>query len=302
MVRSRLSSNVSLLREVNDSLLAHGGKMMRPQLCLLMARACGVPGDDTRRFAAAVELLHNSTLLHDDVADNSPTRRGIPTVMSLMGPVPAVLVGDFWLARSIDVVLNSRHRDWAITAFAKTLGDLAEGEMLQQQKAFSCDTTEVDYLQIIYCKTASLFEVACTSAAVSVDASQELYSAAQAYGKALGMAFQIKDDILDYSGGDLGKPAGRDLAERKITLPLLGAIKGSADSDAMRSLVKGIPDHPENQEAITAFVRENGGMEYAQDKLHGYISDAMEALSAIPSSKAKEMLEEFARLNEIREK
>lgn len=302
MVRSRLSSNVSLLREVNDSLLAHGGKMMRPQLCLLMARACGVPGDDTRRFAAAVELLHNSTLLHDDVADNSPTRRGIPTVMSLMGPVPAVLVGDFWLARSIDVVLNSRHRDWAITAFAKTLGDLAEGEMLQQQKAFSCDTTEEDYLQIIYCKTASLFEVACTSAAVSVDASQELFSAAQAYGKALGMAFQIKDDILDYSGGDLGKPAGRDLAERKITLPLLGAIKGSADSDAMRSLVKGIPDHPENQEAITAFVRKNGGMAYAQDKLHGYISDALEALSAIPSSKAKEMLEEFARLNEIREK
>ena len=302
MVRSRLSSNVSLLQEVNDSLLAHGGKMMRPQLCLLMARACGVPGDDSRRFAAAVELLHNSTLLHDDVADNSPTRRGVPTVMSRLGPVPAVLAGDFWLARSIDVVLNSRHRDWAITAFAKTLGDLAEGEMLQQQKAFSCDTTEEDYLQIIYCKTASLFEVACTSAAVSVDASQELYSAAQAYGKALGMAFQIKDDILDYSGGDLGKPVGRDLAERKITLPLLGAIKGSADSDAMRSLVKGIPEHPENQETITAFVRENGGMEYAQDKLHGYISDALDALSDIPSSRAKELLEEFARLNEIREK
>ena len=302
LVRSRLSSSVGLLQEVNDSLLAHGGKMMRPQLCLLMARACGEPGDDSRRYAAAVELLHNSTLLHDDVADNSDLRRGVPTVMSRMGAVPAVLVGDFWLARSIDVVLKSKHLDWALPAFAKTLGDLAEGEMLQQQKAFSCDTTEEDYLQIIYCKTASLFEVACTSAAVSVDVTPELFEAAKAYGKALGMAFQIKDDILDYTGGDLGKPGGQDLSERKITLPLLGALKGSPEEESVRSMLKDLPEHPENGAAIVAFVKENGGLDYARKVLHSYIDAAISALAPIPESQEKAMLREFALLNETREK
>ena len=125
LVRSRLSSSVQLLQEVNDSLLEHSGKMMRPCLCLLMARACGVPNDDTRRYAAAVELLHNSTLLHDDVADDSDMRRGVPTVKSWLGSVPAVLVGDWWLARSINMVLDSTHSTWAVPAFSNTLADLA---------------------------------------------------------------------------------------------------------------------------------------------------------------------------------
>ena len=302
LVRSRLSSSVKLLEDVNGSILEHGGKMMRPALCLLMARACGVPSDDTIRYAAAVELMHNSSLLHDDVADASMIRRGVPTVMSLYGPVPAVLVGDFWLSRSVDTILGSTHRDWALPAFSKTLGDLAEGEMLQQQKAFSADTTEDDYRQIIYCKTASLFELSCAAAAVSVNASSELFEAALSYGRAVGMAFQIRDDILDYDGGDIGKPSGHDLAERKITLPLLGALRGCSDAEAVREMVRGIPEHPENVAAVTALVRENGGLEYAWKILHGYIDEAIAALDVLPPSQAKEYLAEFGHLNETREK
>lgn len=302
LVRSRLSSSVKLLEDVNGSILEHGGKMMRPALCLLMARACGVPSDDTIRYAAAVELMHNSSLLHDDVADASMIRRGVPTVMSLYGPVPAVLVGDFWLSRSVDTILGSTHRDWALPAFSKTLGDLAEGEMLQQQKAFSADTTEDDYRQIIYCKTASLFELSCAAAAVSVNASSELFEAALSYGRAVGMAFQIRDDILDYDGGDIGKPSGHDLAERKITLPLLGALRGCSDAEAVREMVRGIPEHPENVAAVTALVRENGGLDYAWKVLHSYIDEALAALSALPSSKEKELLTEFGHLNETRNK
>ena len=302
LVRSRLSSSVPLLQEVNGSILEHGGKLMRPALCLLMARACGNPTDDTLRYAAAVELMHNSSLLHDDVADASMIRRGVPTVMSLHGPVPAVLVGDFWLARTVDTILGSVHHDWAVPAFSKTLGDLAEGEMLQQQKAFSCDTTEDDYRQIIYCKTASLFELSCAAAARSVDAAPELFEAAKSYGRAVGMAFQIRDDIMDYEGGDIGKPSGHDLLERKITLPLLGALRSSDDTAAVREMVRSIPEHPENAAAVVALVREKGGLEYARKALHGYIDEAIAALDVLPSSETKDLLAEFGYFNETRNK
>ena len=302
LVRSRLSSSVRLLQDVNESLLESGGKMARPSLCLLMARACGDVAEDTRRFAAGVELLHNSTLLHDDVADAADFRRGVPTVRSLYGPVPAVLVGDFWLARSLDLILESGHRNWALKAFSKTLVDLSEGEMLQQQKAFQCDTTEEDYLRIIYCKTASLFELSCRAAAVSVDASPQVTDAAGAYGRALGIAFQIKDDILDYTGGDIGKPSGLDLAERKITLPLLGALRSSGEEKAVREMLRSLPEHPENRAAISGFVSRHGGIDYARKALHSYIEAALAALSFLPESEERNALEEFAHLNEIREK
>ena len=302
LIHNRLSSQVALLDSVNEGLLANSGKMARPTLCLLMARACGGCTEDTRLFAASVEILHNSTLLHDDVADQSDTRRGVPTVMSLYGPVPAVLVGDFWLSRAVDLVLDASHSTWAIRACAKVLTDLSEGEMLQQERSFKCDTTEEDYLKIIYCKTASLFELSCTSAAKSVDASPEFFSAASRYGKALGMAFQIRDDILDYTGSDLGKPVGLDLRERKIPLPLLGALKGCSDPAAVRRKVNEIPEHPEYQTELAGFVRSEGGIEYAQGVLHDYISTAIGALSPLPPSREKEYLKQFALLNELRTK
>lgn len=302
LIRNRLSSKVELLCSVNEGLLENAGKLLRPSLCLLMSRACGRTNENSRLYAAAVEMLHNSTLLHDDVADGSDTRRGVPTIMSLYGPVPAVLVGDFWLARTLDLVVQSEHTDWALHAFAKTLTDLSEGEMLQQEKSFVCSTTEEDYLRVIYCKTASLFELSCMCAAKSVGASEEFYEAASKYGRALGMAFQIRDDILDYDGSDLGKPVGMDLKERKITLPLLGALKGAAHPEEIRKMVLEMPENPQNQQKVAAFVEAGGGVAYAQEALHDYLSSAIEALSPLPASKEKDYLEQFALLNEMRTK
>ena len=213
-----LESDIDLLNRTNGSILEHGGKKLRPMLSLLVARALSSEGaqlsEDSIRYATAVELLHNATLLHDDVADRSDTRRGVPTVMSLLGSSAAVLVGDFWLVRAVDEVLSAEnHKLEVIALFSKTLSDLAEGEMFQLQKAGSDDTTEEDYLKIIYCKTASLFVTACVAAAKSVNAAPQQEEMMRRYATALGIAFQIKDDILDYAGGDLGKPVGQDLRE-----------------------------------------------------------------------------------------
>jgi len=186
MIRSSLDSDIELLNWTNAYILSHGGKQLRPLLALLMARACGggpLPADSIR-YAAAVELLHNATLLHDDVADGSMIRRGSPTVASLLDPEHSVLVGDYWLVKAVDLVLGAdRNVTEVIRLFAGTLARLAEGEMLQLQKAASADTSEEDYLRIIGDKTGSLFETACLSAAISVDASAEWKRVAVEYAR-----------------------------------------------------------------------------------------------------------------------
>jgi octaprenyl-diphosphate synthase len=174
--------------------------------------------------------------------------------------------------------------------------------MLQQEKAFSGNISEEDYFKIIYCKTASLFELSCTAAAKSVDAPPEFFSAASDYGKAVGMAYQIKDDILDYDGFDLGKPVGVDLQEGKITLPLLGALKGASNADEIRQMVLDIPSNPQNRQVVADFVKTGGGVQYAQEVLRDYVSKAIDALSKLPPSKERDYLEQFARLNEMRTK
>ena len=302
-MREALHTDISLLATTNEGLLSHSGKLVRPILTMLMARACaGYCSADTIRFATTVELLHNATLLHDDVADESSERRGMPTVNSLLGPQSAVLIGDFWLARAMDKVMETdRFSRSVIKIFSDTLVDLAEGEMLQLEKASTADTTEEDYLRIIRCKTASLFVSACSSAAVSVDATPAYTAAAVAYADALGVAFQIKDDVLDYNGGgELGKPVGIDLMERKITLPLLGALKDSPREAEMRSKVREIREHPEYCGEIRNFVLERGGVEYASARLDGYVEKAVRALDVFPDGEAKEMLAELARFNALR--
>ena len=298
-IETSLLSDIALLNSTNSSILSNSGKQLRPLLALLLARACSDHriSEATVRYAAAAELLHNATLLHDDVADNSAQRRGVPTIMSLMGPSVSVLVGDYWLVKAMELILGSSEGDHqVIKIFSKTLSDLAEGEMLQLQKAQNGDTSEEDYLRIIYSKTASLFEAACVSAAISVNASEEFKKAAKDYAVALGIAFQIKDDILDYSGTEsVGKPLGVDILEQKITMPLLGAMKNAPDEEPrMRALVKGIVDHLENRDEIVAFVKSNSGLEYAMEQLDKYVSQAVEALSVLPLSRERELLEELA--------
>lgn len=296
LIRSSLRSDIELLDATNTAILSHSGKQLRPLISLLVARACagGKANQDSIHFAAATELLHNATLLHDDVADKSSERRGFPTVMSILGSSASVLIGDYWLVRAMESILASPvHGNKVIRVFSKTLSCLAEGEMLQLQKASSGDTDEDDYLRIIYSKTASLFESAAVSAAVSVDAEDEWVEAVRSYAVSLGIAFQIKDDIFDYSEGqDIGKPVGIDLEEQKITLPLLGALRsvGEEEASGIRKKVVDIHEHPEYKDEIAAFVRGNGGVEYAVSVLDGYVAKAIDALSVLPDSREKEYL------------
>ncbi|MDY4725228.1 MAG: polyprenyl synthetase family protein [Candidatus Cryptobacteroides sp.] len=300
LIRSSLESDIELLNATNAAILSHGGKQLRPLISLLVARACsgGVANADSIHYAAASELLHNATLLHDDVADSSSERRGCPTVMSLLGGAASVLIGDYWLVRAMENILaSSAHGNEVIRIFSRTLSHLAEGEMLQLQKATSGDTDEKDYLRIIYSKTASLFESSAVSAAISVNATPEQVEAVRDYAVSLGIAFQIKDDIFDYSDGkDIGKPVGIDLEEQKITLPLLGALKSvSAEEEAaIRKKVTDIHEHPEYKEEIRNFVRDRKGVEYAVSVLKEYVAKANEALSVLPDSREKEYLTRIA--------
>lgn len=301
-LKESLYSDVPLLADINAKITSHPGKMLRPMVLLLMARAAGRISEDSIRYAVAVELLHNATLMHDDVTDNSSERRGAPTLASLIGPSAAVLVGDFWLARAVEAVMGTAHNNKIIKYFSKTLTDLAEGEMLQLEKAGTADTSEEDYFRIIYCKTASLFEAASISAAASVDASDELLEAARQYGRYLGIAFQIKDDILDYAGTpEMGKPVGVDLKERKITLPLLCAMENCPErEEEIRRKVREIDSHPEYCGEIAAFVREADGIRLAAAKLEEYVEMAVGTLVAFPDTPERKALSELAVYNAMR--
>ena len=293
-----LGSDIALLDATNRSLLSHSGKMLRPVLSLLAAGACGTRTEDSVRFAAAVELLHNATLLHDDVVDGSAERRSRPTVMSVLGGPASVLIGDFWLVRCIDCLLDAdRYSETVIRLFAKTLSDLAEGEILQLQKASSCDTSEEDYFRIIYCKTASLFETACRSAALSVAAPAEHVEAVARYGRRLGMAFQIRDDMLDYGDGEaIGKPVGQDLREGKITMPLLCALSEVSQEEAVaiRGEVAKASDHAAASAAVQAFVAAHDGLARAAERRDAFIRDAQSSLQILPDSEEKSYLASLA--------
>ena len=299
-IATSLKSDIGLLNATNDSILSNSGKQLRPMLALLMAKACsgGKVTEDGVKYAAASELLHNATLLHDDVADQSDKRRGVPTIMSLMGPSVSVLVGDYWLVKAMELILDAGDDSPRVMKiFAKTLSDLAEGEMLQLQKAQKGDTDEDDYLRIIYNKTASLFEAACVSAAISAGADEEMIKSAKDYAVALGLAFQIKDDILDYAGTDaVGKPLGADILEQKMTMPLLGALSNVDEQTGagIREKIAAIVSHPEYRDDIVRFVKENDGLEYAVSRLNSYVELAVEALGMFPESEAKDSLIELA--------
>lgn len=308
-IAASLASDIELLNQTNRSILSHSGKQLRPILALLTARGCSADGrssEATVRYAAAAELMHNATLLHDDVADDSDQRRGVPTIRSLMGPTVSVLLGDYWLVKAMDLILGDHEADSkVIRIFSKTLSDLAEGELLQLQKAQSGDTVEEDYLRIIYSKTASLFEASCVSAALSVGASEHIVEAMRSYAVALGRAFQIKDDLLDYDGTEsVGKPLGVDILEQKMTMPLLGALvnAGPEEDKRVRALVRDIVGHPEHRDEIVDFVKRNGGLEYASNRLDYYVNQAVEALNVLPESYEKELLVKLARYTANRDK
>lgn len=297
LLREALRSDVEVLDRTNASLLANGGKMLRPMLSLLVSRACGSVSEECVRVAAASELLHNATLLHDDVLDDGRCRRGAPTVLSTLGAKPSVLIGDFWLVRTMAMVLHcGPHSNEVSDMFSKAEQDMVEGELLQMAKVGSGDTSEEDYMKIIYLKTASLFQAVCASAALAANASGSDARAVEEYGKLLGMAFQIKDDILDYGSSSLGKPVGADLKEGKITLPLLGALMkvDKAEESEIRKKVSSIPRQPGNHAGVAEMVEALDGKGYARRKLEEYVSLAKDAIGVLPQTQAKEYLLQLA--------
>ena len=300
-IENALKSDIPLLDSTNRAILSNSGKQLRPMLALLAARACsgGKALDDSCRYAAGAELLHNATLLHDDVADDSDKRRGKPTIRSVMGPSVSVLIGDYWLVKAVDMILECKTGvNRAIRLFSRTLSDLAEGELFQLQKARAGDTDKNDYLRIIFNKTASLFEAAAVSAAISVNAPEDMETAVKDYAIALGIAFQIRDDIFDYSPEmDTGKPAGADIMEQKITMPLLGAFARAGKEKEMdiRKKICCIADDPERYHTeILDFVHKYNGVDYAGEVLEQYVEKAVRALDRLEDTQAKEYLARLA--------
>lgn len=296
-----LESDIPLLDKANQYLLGHGGKKLRPLFTLLIAKALrGDCNERVVRCAAASELLHTATLMHDDVADNAPTRRGVPTMMTVYSPTTAVLLGDYWLSKAMDLIID--HPDKRVLhVFSKCLADLASGEMLQLEKAEKTDTTEDDYRRIIYCKTTSLFEACMVSAACSVEASEEEIERCRIYAWHIGQAFQMRDDMLDYSPElSIGKPTGQDILEKKITLPLFGLFE-----KAPRSVVREVRRRMKNPDAelvsdVFAWVRQYDAMSYAREKLDAEIRQAVEVLAAFPASPSRDYLEKMAGMIAIR--
>ncbi len=306
--KSELNSEIPLLNKVNKYLFSRSGKQIRPLLTLLAARAASVSaaskeGSCTRSSilcAAAAEILHTATLLHDDVADNSDTRRGAPTIMSIISPTASVLVGDFWLSRAIRSVIDNCDKR-VFKAFAKCLENLAEGEMLQIQMADTMETMEDDYIKIISCKTASLFRASVLNGAYTVGADEAVIEALDTYAYHIGLAFQIRDDMFDYLPAvDAGKPSGIDIMEKKITLPLLGAFKNAdiKDVDTIKMLMGEIGRGRIKESRIVLdilkFATEHGGLDYSQARIESESEKAVAALSPLPQSKPKKFLTELA--------
>lgn len=245
---SQLSSDVALVNQLGIYIVNSGGKRLRPLLAVLAARALGYQGEQHISIAAIVEFIHTSTLLHDDVVDESTLRRGKETANALFGNQASVLVGDFLYSRSFQMMVKlDNMRVMQVLADATNI--IAEGEVLQLMNVNDPDTTEQSYMQVIYCKTAKLFEAATQLAAVISGQSAEMEQAMKAYGMHLGTAFQLIDDVLDYQAdaNELGKNIGDDLAEGKPTLPLIYALRTGT---------------PEQQQLIRAAITEGNGMQH----------------------------------------
>ncbi len=295
-IRRQLASDVALVNQVGDYIVGAGGKRLRPLLVVLAARAAGVRGTSHVQAAALIEFIHTATLLHDDVVDDSAKRRGRDTANEAYGNPASVLVGDFLYSRAFQM-MAALESPALIRVMADATNTIAAGEVLQLMNSGDPDTTEIRYLEVIYRKTARLFEAGAQIAAIVARAPADVEAALTRYGKHLGIAFQLVDDALDYRGDDreLGKNTGDDLAEGKPTLPLIHALKhGDAASAAMiRTAIE--QGGTEEQGPIRAVVESTGGLDYTARLAEDEASRALEALAGIPGSAYRDALAELAR-------
>jgi len=295
VIRARLSSDVVLIRQVAEHIVGSGGKRLRPMLVLLSAGAFGYRGSHHHELAAVVEFIHTATLLHDDVVDESALRRGRATANSLFGNTTAVLVGDFIYSRAFQmmVAVDSMR---ILQVLADATNVIAEGEVMQLMNCHNADIDEAGYLAVIRCKTAKLFEAATRLGAILGGATPSQESAMSNYGMQLGVAFQLIDDVLDYSGDQAltGKNLGDDLAEGKPTLPLIHVIRHGTPEQA--NVVRGAIEQGGRDDlaGVMAAISATGALEYAREQARVASRAACEATAALPNSKYRDYLLQLA--------
>ncbi len=290
--RESLKSSVPLLDIITNYIIRRKGKQMRPMLVFLSAKLTGEVNDSTYTAAALIELLHTATLIHDDVVDESYTRRGFFSIKALWKSKVAVLVGDFLLSKGLILATEKKEYD-LLQIVSIAVKEMAEGELLQIEKARRLNITEEIYFDIIYKKTATLIAACTASGARSTGADEKTISQMKEFGKFAGIAFQLKDDLFDYEKVNLtGKPAGNDIQEKKLTLPLIHALKNATTAEK-RKVLKIIKREKKTQEKINFiinFVKEKGGIEYTEKSMNEYKSKALDILNNFPESEAKQSL------------
>jgi octaprenyl-diphosphate synthase len=301
--KTSMQSKVPLLDRVTHYIYKRKGKQMRPMFVFFSAKLCGGISESTYRGAALVELLHTATLVHDDVVDDAYERRGFLSINAVWKNKIAVLVGDFLLAKGL--LLSVEHNELKILKIVSdAVQQMSEGELLQIEKVRRLDIVEDIYYEIIRQKTASLIASCCASGASSAGASEDIVEKMRLFGEYIGMAFQIKDDLLDFGYEDIGKPKGIDIKEKKITLPLIYSLNNSTKSTKSKiiKLVKYHNNEPEKVDEIIDFVRSTGGLDYAERKMFDFQQKAFDILNTFPESETKKSLEDLVKYTTERRK
>ncbi len=301
--KESMKSSVPLLDRITHYIVKRKGKQMRPMFVFFSAGLCGLINERTHRGAALVELLHTATLVHDDVVDNANVRRGFFSINALWKNKVAVLVGDFLLAKGMQLSLNND--DFGMLKIVSdAVQQIIEGELLQLEKARRMDIEESIYFEVIRQKTASLIASCCACGATAAGADEATVERMRLFGEKVGIAFQIKDDLFDFGIDDVGKPLGNDIKEKKLTLPLIHALKQVTKSEK-RYIINLVKNHHEDQKKVNeviTFVKANGGMEYATSQMFAYQRDAFEILAQFPKSEHRDGLEQLVRYTTERNK
>lgn len=289
--RESVRSSVGLLDKITQYVLRQKGKEIRPLLVLLSAKVCGSVHDSTYRAAALVELMHTATLVHDDVVDVAERRRGVFSINALWKNKIAVLFGDFLLSRGL--LLSLEHHDYDLLhVLSDAVRRMSEGELLQIEKSRHLDIDEETYFRIISDKTASLISACTTCGAVSTTKDPEVIEQMRVIGEKLGLAFQIRDDLFDFGADDVGKPIGIDLQEKKMTLPLIHALRETSGRDRRRIL--NIVRKPKKSRAdireVSRFVETRGGIAYAKEKMHESAMEARDLLGSFAPNRARDAM------------
>lgn len=292
--REAMRSQVPLLDKITWYIVQRKGKQVRPVLVLLSARLFGPIQEASYTAASLVELLHTATLVHDDVVDDANERRGFFSINALWKNKIAVLVGDFLLSQGL--MLSVRHQQFRLLEIvSRAVREMAEGELLQMEKARRLDIREEIYYDIIRQKTASLIAAACSAGAASITPDEAMIERVRLFGEKTGMAFQIRDDLFDFGADDVGKPLGIDIKEKKMTLPLIYALN-QADRSTRRAIINIVKNESHKTEKVAEvirFVRHSGGLEYAREAMYRFRQEAFNILEEMPDNPARQSLKEL---------